>query len=445
MDLEGRVAELEALVAELVGQLQTANKRIVELEESLEEARRAGKRQAAPFSKRPPKSDPKRPGRKSGKAHGRHGHRQDPERVDVEHDAPIDSENCECGGHIDIDGHEMQYVTDLPPVRPVVTAFRVQIGRCDTCGRRHQGRHHAQISDALGAAGSMIGPRAKAWAVMLHYRMGLSFGRCAEVLAELGIDITPGAIAQAAARMGNDLETVYDQILDRLNTSRTVTMDETGWHVGGHSWWLWTATNADATAYVIAQGRGSTQSKDLIDLNYQGILIRDGWPAYSRYTKATHQTCLAHLLRRCHDMANDLPETEQLTPTIVAALLRTALDARDLPPDQRKQVATHLQDRLAHLRQQPQTHPDNQRLLDHLTHQADATFTFLTHDCDATNYRAEQAIRPAVINRKTWGGNRTPKGATTQQRLTSIITTARQHGHNILDYLTTPTPLWTPR
>jgi transposase len=25
----------------------------------------------------------------------------------------------------------------------------------------------------------------------------------------------------------------------------------------------------------------------------------------------------------------------------------------------------------------------------------------------ATNHRAEQAIRPAVVNRKVWGGNRT--------------------------------------
>ena len=36
------------------------------LRAELDESRRAGKRQAAPFAKRPPKTDPKRPGRKSG-------------------------------------------------------------------------------------------------------------------------------------------------------------------------------------------------------------------------------------------------------------------------------------------------------------------------------------------------------------------------------------------
>ena len=56
-----RIAELEARVAELT--------------QKLDEATRAGKRQAAPFRKGPPKPDPKKPGRKSGDAHGPHGHR----------------------------------------------------------------------------------------------------------------------------------------------------------------------------------------------------------------------------------------------------------------------------------------------------------------------------------------------------------------------------------
>jgi transposase len=44
----------------------------------------------------------------------------------------------------------------------------------------------------------------------------------------------------------------------------------------------------------------------------------------------------------------------------------------------------------------------------------------------ATNCRAEQALRPAIVNRKSWGGNRTPKGARTRQITISMICTARQ-------------------
>jgi transposase len=37
----------------------------------------------------------------------------------------------------------------------------------------------------------------------------------------------------------------------------------------------------------------------------------------------------------------------------------------------------------------------------------------------ATNWRAEQAIRPAVVSHKTWGGNRTWAGAEAWQVLTA--------------------------
>jgi transposase len=51
---------------------------------------------------------------------------------------------------------------------------------------------------------------------------------------------------------------------------------------------------------------------------------------------------------------------------------------------------------------------ENRKLIVHLYTKRDALFIFLTHlDTDATNWRAEQAIRPAVVvNRKVWRGNR---------------------------------------
>jgi hypothetical protein len=40
--------------------------------------------------------------------------------------------------------------------------FQIAIGRCQHCGRRLQGRHPRQTSDALGAAAHQIGPQALA-------------------------------------------------------------------------------------------------------------------------------------------------------------------------------------------------------------------------------------------------------------------------------------------
>ena len=54
-------------------------------------------------------------------------------------------------------------------------------------------------------------------------------------------------------------------------------------------------------------------------------------------------------------------------------------------------------------------------------------FTFLKMPgIDATNYRAEQAMRPAAVNRKVWGGNRTAAGAHAQSVLMTTLATCRQ-------------------
>ena len=50
---------------------------VVDLTRRLDEALRAGKRQAAPFRKGPPKPDPKGPGRKSGGARAHEAGRED--------------------------------------------------------------------------------------------------------------------------------------------------------------------------------------------------------------------------------------------------------------------------------------------------------------------------------------------------------------------------------
>lgn len=77
-----------------------------------------------------------------------------------------------------------------------------------------------------------------------------------------------------------------------------------------------------------------------------------------------------------------------------------------------------------------------------------AVLRFLEEDCDATNWRAEQAIRVLVVNRKVWGGNRTDVGAHTQEILSSFFATAQEQNLDPVDILidlqTTPQPSIAP-
>ncbi len=240
--MEATIAKLNGTVARLNETLAARDVRIAELEMSLAEARRSGKRQSPPFSRGAPKDDPGRPGRRSGEEHGRHGHRAVPVAPDRELAVPPPGCCPECGGDVAHERDAEQWQVELPEARPVVTRFVVGVGRCRRCGRRVQGRHPEQTSDALGAAASQVGPKAKAWAAWLHYELGLSLGKCARLLGRLGIPVTPGALCAGAQTTGAALVPVHQEIVRRVNASRLVVMDETGWRVGGFGAWLWIAT-----------------------------------------------------------------------------------------------------------------------------------------------------------------------------------------------------------
>jgi transposase len=423
------------------------------LKEELEMARRRANRQAAPFSRGLPTAHPKRPGRKSGAAYGRAAHRPPPPRIDVTHDAPLPAQCPDCGGSVQHRRVVSQYQEDLPVQRPVVHEFRVAIGACRRCRRRVQGRHPRQTSDALGAAAVQLGPQAVALAVILNKQCGLSFGRIERLLGDrFGLTVTRGGLVHAVHRAARQAQPTYAALCARVRGSPVVTPDETGWKVGGHPYWLWAFATPDTTTYAIEDGRGFAQAARMLGPDYAGVLQRDGWAPYRQFVHAAHQTCVAHLLRRCRTMMLDHP-FHPFAPQ-VQALLQAALATRDRHrrghvSDQGLAIARgHYVNRLDRLLPtRPSRLADARRFATHLRTEFEAVFSFLFDPTlDATNWRAEHALRPAVVTRKMCGGgNRTVRGAHTQQILTSLLRTAHQRGVDTTDALTTllraPSPI----
>lgn len=198
----------------------------------LEAARRAGFRQAAPFSKGPSGRPPRRPGRKAGLAYGRQGQRPTPIVVDDVHDVPVPASGPRCGAGVE-DTHVLaQYQEDLPPVRPVVRRFDVHIGRGRRCGRRVQGRHPLQTSDAVGAAARQLGPQALAVAASFNKELGLSFSKMGSLFADrFGLRVTRGALVRAVHRVAAKAQPTYTALCETVKTSAMVVADETGWRV----------------------------------------------------------------------------------------------------------------------------------------------------------------------------------------------------------------------
>jgi transposase len=421
------------------------DRRITELEAriaKLESLARGAKRQAAPFSKGPPKSDPKPPGRKSGEDYGTHHRRALPPRIDEVLEAPLPERCPYCNSAVRQTDVVQQYQTEIPR-KVIYRQFNVCVGECCGCRGRVQGRHPLQTSDALGAAASQIGPDAQALAVQLNKEAGLSHGKVRRFF-EAAFDLKMGRATSCRVmlRAAQRCEPVYQAIVRRVRESPFIVPDETGWRIGGMLAWLHVAVGTDATAYLVHRLRGYEAAVELIGEDYEGFLIHDAWSPYMRFIYAIHQTCLGHLLRRSHELEESAVGGGVHFPRQVKAILKDALavrdqrDAGELTTQQAIEQAKILSRQMIELTCRPRANADNERFAKHLYKQQENLFTFLEFEgVDATNHKAEQAIRPATANRKVWGGNRTDMGAEAQSILMSVIRTATQRGVEAVNFV----------
>jgi transposase len=426
--LRQRVAELEEEIAQLKAELER-------LKGQLEKAERAGKRQAAPFSKGPPKANSKRRGRKAGHAPA---HRPRPERVDRTLEAELPPVCPACGGGLTNQRIEEQFVIDIPPVEPIVTQFNVHIADCVDCGKRVQGHHPEQISDALGAAAVQLGPRVLGLAAELKHGMGVPYRKVERIFSiGYGLEVSPGGLARGGQRLARQGAPTYERLIQVLRESGVVNADETSWKIGGEKAWLWVFTNQEVTVYTIDPTRAHEVAERVLGEEFDGVLGCDCFPAYDPLTYR-QQKCLGHLLKRCSKIA--LMESEEAVAYSqkVAHLLRRAIQLKErkgkMSPHGFRVARGKLEAALNRLLAQETTDPEAAKLLKLLTKQRPHLLTFLYVDeVDATNNIAERRIRPAVIVRKISAGNRSDKGADAHAILTSIIQTCRQQEIDFLD------------
>ena len=372
------------------------------LKDELEAARRAVSRQAAPFSRGTRVAVPKRPGRQAGR-------------------------RLWAAARIAV----RRRTSTRPTTRRCPRTVRTATARCAACGSRgnirkscpSSGRSSAcftsrsgaapsaagackdgmplQTSDALGAAAVQLGPQAVAFAVLLNKRFGLPYGKITALLRDrCGLRVTRGGLVQAIHRAARQAQPTYAALCATVRGSPVVTADETSWRVDADLQWLWAFVTPETTVYAIQPGRGLAQAAHVIGVDYPGVLQRDGWQSYRQFTHAAHQTCLAHLLRRCRVLLLDYPA--QPFVTAVKAILQAALATRDRYhagglSDHGLAVARgHYLERLGQLLQRtPSRRLAVRRFQQHLIVEFDALFSFLFDPTlDATNWRAEHALRP---------------------------------------------------
>jgi len=442
--LRAQLQQRDAVIAAQQEQIAQLRERVRQLQEQLDDLNRTNKRQATPFARRKHVSQPKRPGRKKGQGRFSYRRRPAPSEARETKEAPLAC--CpECGGSLSDRADHEQFVVDIPKVKPVITRYVTHSGYCAHCRKRVRSCHPEQISAATGAAGVVVGPRAKALAADLKHRLGVSYGKISELVNDVfELGVTRSGWQQGGARLAKQARPVYEGLVQALQESAVVHTDETGWRIGTLATWLWVFTNQEVTVYTIRPSRGHEVVLDILGAEFKGVLASDCFRAYDAQSLEDwlKQKCVGHLLRNLSEMEASKTRGAVRFARDVTALLREAIalkgEKADLPDEVFAERAAALEQRLDALIDERRrfTDPDNARFAKRLRKQRPHLLRFLYVDgLDATSNLAERQLRPAVITRKTNGCNRTDGGAEVHSILASILATCRQRAVPILDFL----------
>ncbi len=282
--LEARVAELEATVQRLLERLQ----------------------QDSHNSSRPPSSDPphalkprssRRPsGRKRG---GQPGHQGQSRALvpieEVETVVPVKPHQCSHCQH-PLQGDDPQpyrhQVTELPPVKPVVTEYQLHRLRCPACGTS------TRADVPVGVPTGSFGPRVQAVVALCTGAYRLSKRTTQEVMADLfDLSMSLGTIPHLEHATVQAVATPVAEAQAYVRAQPRAHLDETGWREGRTRAWLWVAVTTWVTVFAVRLSRGAKVAQDLLGERFCGILVTDRWSAYTWYPTRWRQVCWAHLLR----------------------------------------------------------------------------------------------------------------------------------------------------
>jgi transposase len=451
-----RIAALEAVVADLRGQLAAAQ--------------RAGSRNSG-NSSMPPSSDDlpgRRPPRKQRRAaeraeKKRRGKQPGSPGAAMRWEVPDRTEDhfpegaCSCG-------RDLADAADLGVTRsfqqqeiPAAPAERVQHdlheAKC-ACGRVHAAPRPAGVPDSALS----IGPRLRALVVYLVVFQHVPVERCRLLIADVtGAVVSEGFIHSCLARAASLAAGVVALIRALITASAVAGFDETTLRSGpaGEKKYVHGAFTGLYSAFWLGARSLEAMEDAGILPGFAGIVVSDRYQNYfhPRWKHvAGNQACLAHLLRDYEDCAESYPGA--VWPVQAQRALRGMIHAWHaaceqglpaIPADALKPLEREFRHAvLAGLASVPRVPGPKNRtkqkpgreLLEFCTQRRDDVLRFTGNTSIwPTNNISERGVRPLKTQQKISG--RLASDDVTQDRLDirSYIDTARKHGRNAMDVL----------
>ena len=328
-------------------------------------------------------------------------------------------------------------VWELPPIKPIVTEYRLHRGHCLKCGITTCG------TLPEGVPTGQCGPRLAAFTGLLMGHFRQSKRRTSMFLEDLlNIPCSAGWVVKIQNLVTDALATPYEQLHDELCKQPQLFVDESPTKQKGQKAWLWVAVASTFAVFGIFMNRKRESLQKLVG-DYSGIILNcDRAKMY--FDGKRLQWCRAHLKRdiqklidsnnnQVKRLGHDLMRQQKLLfqhwRRYKAGEIKWSTFQKTVRPIRNKFNALLLRGLVS----------GNQQLhgfCQELDRHRDWLWTFTqVEGIEPTNNTAERALRPAVIYRKLSFGTQSDRGSRYLERILTVSETCRLQGRAAYQYL----------
>jgi transposase len=313
-------------------------------------------------------------------------------------------------------------IEEIPEPQPAeVTEHFMQTGICVRCG--------CVVAESDLPDEGDFGKNVLSHVTLLRFEDRLPIRKVVGSLKrQHNIKVTHTTVLDITRRVSNKLRVKYEQITYEIRRAPFVHIDQTDIKVGGVTYQLWVFVTQSCTLFIIRKAGYADVMQTVLGKRYKGIIIGDGLETYRQYTDLI-QRCWAHLLRDSADLAEKHDSAKILHKGLKKLFENVNNVTYEDPPDERQRLYDKCVAEMRQWIEYVNIHKELRKFAVTLSNGLKHWFTRILHPfIEATNNRAERALREFVVIRKIIGTLRNKKGTEIVETIMTMIATWKQRG-----------------
>ena len=364
-------------------------------------------------------SKPKPSGRKPGGQPGHPGAKKG-QKIKIDEVKEHTLEKCKCcpSKNIQVTGEQCAIRTEkMPTPAPVTTKHVIPVYRCDDCSAKDMVAHADIPRDGMFGINVVCD-------VMANHLDRLPKRRDADAIArDAVVFMADGSVQNIIDRVADCTTMSVNEFREHIRKCWLLHCDETMLRYKGVAYWLWVFLDplTGIAYFVIRKSRGGDVPREVLGLDWRGILICDGWTAYSKYDV---QRCWAHIIRDLETLSLKYPDYADATAALktLRKIFHDAKEILDKPEEVRVEYKKKLEARIRTFIRKYADDPIMGKFIVTLGNALPNLFWFvLDPRIPPTNNAAEQMLREFVITRRIRGCIRSEKSL---ERTANLLTCA---------------------